>query len=90
VNDVLPPAAIVTGAEGEGLRIAIAPGEKNRVALTPWAENVTVSPFTAGTEGWLGTRTPSWLEIVIVVLAMAATLLQLFGFVQRTLRFRLA
>jgi hypothetical protein len=49
-----------------------------------------VSPFTAGTEGWLGTRTPSWLEIVIVVLAMAATLLQLFGFVQRTLRFRLA
>jgi hypothetical protein len=43
---------------------------------------VTVFPCTAGTELWLGTRTPSFLEIVISVLAMADTLLQLFGFVQ--------
>jgi len=50
VNAVFPPAAIVTGAEGPGDKMEIASGEKNSVALTLGAENVTVFPCTAGTE----------------------------------------
>src|SRR3984885_897423 len=76
VNPVCPPEAIVTGAEADGLRIETESGEKNSVALLLGAENVTVSPATTGTEGWLGTRTPSCNEIVITVLAMAASFLQ--------------
>jgi hypothetical protein len=89
VKALFPPAAIDTGAEGDGERTVIASGEKNKVALSLWAENVTVSPWTAGTELWLGTRTPSFFEMVISVLAMGATLLQLLGFVQRALCLRL-
>ena len=83
MNVVLPPEAIDTGAEGAGERIETAPGEKNSVALSLGAEKVTVSPCTAETEGWLGTRTPFSMEIVITVFAMAETLLQFPGFVQR-------
>lgn len=82
MNAVLPPEAIDTGAEGAGERIETAPGEKNSVALS-LAEKVTVSPCTAETEGWLGARTPFSMEIVITVFAMAETLLQFPGFVQR-------
>jgi hypothetical protein len=50
VKAVFPPAAIVTGDEGAGDKMEIASGEKNRVALSLFVENVTVSPWTTGTE----------------------------------------